>query len=79
MAIMKLSMIGRLRTFVISTGRQEFVPRAIPGQPEPGALWLQGLAPYFFEIEPTFYFRGGGVAGRFAGLYNLYITQRLIL
>lgn len=44
-----------------------------------GALGVQGLAPYFFEIAPTFYFRDGAVAGRFEGLYNLYITQRLIL
>jgi copper resistance protein B len=42
------------------------------------AVGIQGLAPYFFEIEPTFYFRAGGVAGRFEGFYNLYITQRLI-
>lgn len=42
-------------------------------------MGIQGLAPYFFEIEPTFYFRDGAVAGRFEGLYNLYITQRLIL
>ena len=42
-------------------------------------MGIQGLVPHFFEIEPTFYFHGGGVAGRFEGLYNLYITQRLIL
>ena len=44
-----------------------------------GAVGIQGLAPNFFQIEPTFYFRGDGVAGRFEGLYNFYITQRLIL
>jgi copper resistance protein B len=44
-----------------------------------GALGIEGLAPYYFEIEPTFYFRGGGVAGRLQGSFNLYITQRLIL
>ena len=44
-----------------------------------GALGIQGLAPYFFEIAPTFYFRNGAVAGRLEGFYNLYITQRLIL
>jgi copper resistance protein B len=45
-----------------------------------GAIGIQGLAPYFFDIEPTFYFRDGGhVAGRLSGLYNLFITQRLIL
>jgi copper resistance protein B len=31
------------------------------------------------EIAPALYFRGGAVAGRFEGFYNLYITQRLIL
>ena len=45
-----------------------------------GAIGIQGLAPYFFDIEPTVYFRDGGhVAGRLAGSYNLYVTQRLIL
>ena len=45
-----------------------------------GAIGIQGLAPYFFDIEPTFYFRDGGhVAGRLSGSYNLFITQRLIL
>jgi copper resistance protein B len=45
-----------------------------------GAIGIQGLAPYFFDVEPTFYFRDGGrVAGRLSGSYNLYITQRLIL
>jgi copper resistance protein B len=44
-----------------------------------GAVGIEGLAPYFFDIEPTFYFRDGVVAGRLSGSYNLYITQRLIL
>jgi copper resistance protein B len=44
-----------------------------------GAVGIEGLAPYFFEFEPTFYFRDGHVAGRVEGSYNLYITQRLIL
>jgi copper resistance protein B len=45
-----------------------------------GAMGIQGLAPYFFDIEPTVYFRDGGhVAGRLSGSYNLYVTQRLIL
>ena len=43
------------------------------------AVGIEGLAPEFFEIEPTFYFRGGGhVAGRITTLYNLLLTQRLI-
>ena len=44
-----------------------------------GAVGIQGLAPYFFEFAPTFYFRDGGhVAGRITGSYDLLITQRLI-
>jgi copper resistance protein B len=44
------------------------------------AIGVQGLAPYFFDFEPTFYIRDGGrVAGRLQGSYNLYLTQRLIL
>jgi copper resistance protein B len=50
----------------------------------PGRTWaaigIQGLAPYFFDFEPTFYVRDGGhVAGRLEGSYNLYVTQRLIV
>lgn len=45
-----------------------------------GAIGIEGLAPYFFDIEPTVYFRDGGhLAGRLSGSYNLYVTQRLIL
>jgi copper resistance protein B len=44
------------------------------------AIGIQGLAPYFFNFEPTFYVRDGGhVAGRLQGSYNLYVTQRVIL
>jgi copper resistance protein B len=44
------------------------------------ALGVQGLARYFFNIEPTFYVRDGGrVAGRLQGYYDLHLTQRLIL
>jgi copper resistance protein B len=44
------------------------------------AIGIQGLAPYFFNFEPTFYVRDGGhVAGRVEGSYNLYVTQRLIV
>jgi len=45
-----------------------------------GAIGIEGLAPNFFEFEPTFYFSDGGrVAGRVNGSYDLLITQRLIL
>jgi len=43
------------------------------------ALGIEGLAPGFFEFEPTLYIRDGGhVAGRITGSYDLLITQRLI-
>jgi copper resistance protein B len=45
-----------------------------------GALGVQGLAPYFFDFEPTFYFSDRGrVAGRVTGSYDLLLTNRLIL
>ena len=45
-----------------------------------GALGVQGLAPYSFDFEPTFYFSDRGrFAGRVMGSYDLLITQRLIL
>src|SRR5260370_34885807 len=41
-----------------------------------GALGLQGLAPYFFDFGPTFYFRHlGRFAGRLVGSYDCLITQ----
>lgn len=44
-----------------------------------GAIGMEGLAPYFFQVEPTFYFRDGGhVAGRLTTTYDLLVTQRLI-
>ena len=44
------------------------------------ALGIEGLAPYFFEFEPTFYIRDGGhVAGRVNGSYDVLITQRWIV
>ena len=45
-----------------------------------GAIGVQGLAPYFFEFAPTFYFSDQGrLAGRVEGSYDLLLTQRLIL
>lgn len=44
------------------------------------ALGVQGLAPYWFEIEATVYAgEGGRSAARFSGEYELLITQRLVL
>jgi copper resistance protein B len=40
---------------------------------------LRGLAPYFFEFAPTFYFSNRGFfAGRVEGSYDIPITNRLI-
>src|ERR1700733_6172216 len=37
-----------------------------------GAAGIAGLAPHFFQFEPTFYFRDGGhLAGRVSGSYDL--------
>jgi copper resistance protein B len=44
-----------------------------------GALGIQGLAPYFFEVAPTFYFSDHDrVAGKITGSYDLLLTNRLI-
>ena len=44
------------------------------------AVGLQGLAPYWFELEPTLYLDQGGIVS--AGLtaaYELLLTQRLVV
>ena len=44
------------------------------------AAGVQGLAPWFFEIEATAYFGDAGrTAARFKAEYELFFTQRLIL
>ena len=44
-----------------------------------GAIGVEGLAPYFFEFTPTFYFSDRGrAAGKITGSYDLLITNRLI-
>lgn len=50
----------------------------------PNRSWLgfgvQGLAPYWFEVEATAYVgEGGRTAARFEAEYDLLLTQRLIL
>src|SRR5438105_10761385 len=45
-----------------------------------GALGIQGLAPYFFDLELTGYVSGEGhLAAKLEGSYDLLLTQRLIL
>lgn len=44
------------------------------------AVGVQGLAPYFFEVEGALYVgEEGRTAARFSGEYDMLITQRLIL
>jgi copper resistance protein B len=50
----------------------------------PSRTWLdlgvQGLAPYFFEVDAAIYVgEQGRTAARFSGEYDMLITQRLIL
>jgi copper resistance protein B len=50
----------------------------------PGRTWLdlgiQGLAPYFFDIDAAIYIgEEGRTAARFSGEYDILITQQLIL
>ena len=54
------------------------------GSGRPSRNWLafgvQGLSPYWFEVEATGYVsQDGRVAARFAAEYELLLTQRLIL
>ena len=44
-----------------------------------GVLALQGLAPYWFNVEASAFFRGGEVSGRFEAEYDQLLTQRFIL
>ncbi|GBQ27945.1 copper resistance protein B [Gluconacetobacter azotocaptans] len=44
-----------------------------------GAVGVEGLALYFFNLEATAYFSDRGVAGRVQGSYDLLLTNRLIL
>jgi copper resistance protein B len=44
------------------------------------AFGMEGLAPFGFDFEPTFYISNGGhLAGRIEGSYDLYLTQRWVL
>lgn len=43
-------------------------------------LGLQGLAPYWFELEPAFFIsQDGDVSGRLTATYDMLLTQRLVL
>ena len=69
--------IPRLRYFDAQVGIREDLDSG-PNRTW-GAVGIEGLAPNFFQLESTFYFRDGGrVAGKVACAYDLKITQRLI-
>ncbi|MCG0994535.1 copper resistance protein B [Acetobacter indonesiensis] len=44
-----------------------------------GAVGVQGLALYFFDVSATAFFNNHGVAGKLEGSYDFLITNRLIL
>jgi copper resistance protein B len=55
--------------------RQEARPAPSRNQ---GVVAVQGLAPYWFNVEGSLFF-GNGVSGRFEAEYDQLFTQRLIL
>lgn len=44
-----------------------------------GVLAIQGLAPYWFNVEASAFFRGGDVSGRLEAEYDQLLTQKLVL
>ncbi len=44
-----------------------------------GVLAIQGLAPYWFNVEASAFFRDGAMSGRLEAEYDQLLTQRLIL
>lgn len=44
------------------------------------SIGFQGLAPYYFDLEPTLFIsQDGDVSARFTATYDILLTQRLIL
>ncbi len=69
--------IPRLRYFDLQAG----VRADLDSGPQRAwaAIGIEGLAPYSFELSPTFYIRNGGnVAGRIESFYSVRLTQRLV-
>ena len=62
---------------VVAGVRQDFRP----GDPQAlAAVGIQGLAPYWFEVQATAYVGAGGrTQARFEAEYDLLLTNRLIL
>jgi copper resistance protein B len=69
--------LPRWRYFDVQAGVREDLDSS-PGRTW-GAVGIEGLAPYFFQFAPTFYFSNDRVAARLTGSYDLLLTQRLIL
>ena len=44
-----------------------------------GVLALQGIAPYWFNVKASAFFRGGNISGRLEAEVDQLLTQRLIL
>lgn len=44
-----------------------------------GVLAIQGIAPYWFNVEASAFFRSGEISGRLEVEYDQLLTQRLIL
>ena len=62
---------------IVAGIRQDFRPGAAQTW---GAIGIQGLAPYWFEVEATAYVgEGGRTHARFEAEYQLLFTNRLIL
>lgn len=60
--------------------RQDFLFGAGPNRERTfGVLGVQGLARYWFELEPSLFVSDDGdVSFRLTGTYDLYVTQRLV-
>lgn len=68
----------RVSPFWYLQGGVRTEPRPGPTQ-NYGVLAIQGLAPLWFNVEASAFFRGGNVSGRLEAEYDQYLTQRLVL
>ncbi len=65
--------------FQIGVARDETFGSGTDHQRTRAVIGLDGLAPYWFEVEPVIFIGDGGdVAARFTTTMDLYLTQRLI-
>lgn len=68
----------RVSPFWYLQGGLRTEPRPGPTQ-NYGVLAIQGLAPLWFNVEASAFFRGGTLSGRLEAEYDQYLTQRLVL